>query len=378
VLQQRSSAARESFPWWAPDEPGGLDVNEVSILKVTTHPVVCLGNMRVEEAALRDFGVKGAVRAVGAGAGAGAGAAPSGVNAFERIEELLVRRCRLYPVDACVESAGCSVAAHETKRTTYYGTTELFLLFFVLSGSSRNGGFFDLLKTYAKCVDYDTKTPLVRRNVEAEPTLINGVSYPVESFEWTMSVCQTGFFGANCADPTKLQMYAKTCARVPASFSVTPQQLSHVVTSPVTENLVSKTFLSGVDSTRSNCDVGHERVAVTMTLVILAKEYSIFTQDVHDVLKPIGIFDGAQKDIYINNKTSITTVDAFLASSPMNEGVYKLKNVDVTVGGTSLYYEKLVVLTKCYNTGLDTATGMRAFPTVFADAIEDGNGRERL
>jgi len=47
----------------------------------------------------------------------------------------------------------------------------------------------------------------------------------------------------------------------------------------------------------------------------------------------------------------------------------------VTVGGTSLYYEKLVVLTKCYNTGLDTATGMRAFPTVFADAIEDGNGR---
>ena len=243
------------------------------------------------------------------------------------------------------------------------------------SGSSRNGGFFDLLKTYAKCVDYDTKTPLVRRNVEAEPTLINGVSYPVESYEWTMSVCQTGFFGANCADPSKLQMYAKTCARVPASFSVTPQQLSHVVTSPVTENLVSKTFLHGVDSTRSNCGLGHERVAVTLTLVILAKEYSIFTQDVHDVLKPIGIFEGAQKDIYINNKTSITTVDAFLASNPVNEGVYKLKNMDVTVGGTSMYYEKLVVLTKCYNTGLDSATGKRAFPTVFADATEDGNGR---
>jgi len=243
------------------------------------------------------------------------------------------------------------------------------------SGSSRNGGFFDLLKTYAKCIDYKTKEPLVRRNVEAEPTLINGVSYPVESYEWTMSVCQTGFFGANCADPTKLQMYAKTCARVPASFSVTPQQLSHVVTSPVTENLVSKTFLQGVDSTRSNCQVGHERVAVTLTLVILAKEYSIFTQDVHDVLQPKGIFDGAQDDIFINNKTTIATVDAFLASNPENEGVYKLKNVDVTVGGTSLYYEKLVVLTKCCNTGFDATTGKRAFPTVFADAIEDGNGK---
>jgi hypothetical protein len=243
------------------------------------------------------------------------------------------------------------------------------------SGSSRNGGFFDLLKTYAKCVDYQTKAPLVRRNVEADPTLINGVSYPVESYEWTMSVCQTGFFGANCADPTKLQMYAKTCARVPASFSVTPQQLSHVVTSPVTENLVSKTFLQGVDSTRSNCQVGHERVAVTLTLVILAKEYTIFTQDVHDVLQPKGIFDGTQDDIFINNKTTIATVDAFLASNPENEGVYKLKNVDVTVGGTSLYYEKLVVLTKCYNTGFDATTGKRAFPTVFADAIEDGNDK---
>jgi hypothetical protein len=188
-----------------------------------------------------------------------------------------------------------------------------------------------------------------------------------------MSVCQTGFFGANCADPEKLQMYAKTCARVPASFSVTPRQLSHVVTSPVTENLVSKTFLQGVDSTRSNCDVGYERVAVTLTLVILAKEYSIFTQDVHDVLKPTGIFEGSQQDIFINNATTISTVAAFLAQPPppQMEGVYKLKNLDVTVGSTSLYYEKLVVLTKCYNTVLDSATGKRAFPSAFADAIED-------
>jgi len=72
---------------------------------------------------------------------------------------------------------------------------------------------------------------------------------------------------------------------------------------------------------------------------------------------------------------AFTTVDAFLASNPANEGVYKLKNVDVSVGGTSLYYEKLVVLTKCYNTGLDVSTGKRAFPTVFADDVEDGNGK---
>jgi hypothetical protein len=74
------------------------------------------------------------------------------------------------------------------------------------TSGSTNGGFFDLLKTYSKCKDYATNEPLVRRNVEAEPTLINGVSYPVESYEWTMSVCQTGFFGANCNDPSKIQM----------------------------------------------------------------------------------------------------------------------------------------------------------------------------
>ena len=255
-----------------------------------------------------------------------------------------------------------SAPNHETGRVNY------------TSGSS-DGGFFDLLKTYSKCKDYNTGESLVRRNVEASPTVINGMSYPVESYEWTMSVCQTGFFGLNCADPEKVQMYAKTCARVPASFSVTPQQLSHVVTSPVTENLVSKTFLQRVDSTRSNCNTGEERIAVTLTLFVMAKEYTIFTQDVHDVLKPTGIFDGSQKDINITNRNTHKTVDSFLNSLPESEGVYKLKDVDVTAGGVSMYSEQLVIVTKCYNTGLDSRTGIRRNPSVFADAAEDGFGR---
>jgi len=225
------------------------------------------------------------------------------------------------------------------------------------------------------CQDGASNASLVKRNVEPEPTRMNGESYTVESYEWTMSVCHVT---TNCGDPAKAGQYAKTCARVPAAFSMTPQQVSHVVTTPVSESLESleslesKTFLQSVDALRSDCGDGEERVAVTLSLVMLAKDFSISAKQVHAVLSPAGIFEGPQGS---QNETEITTVAHFLSTNPQAEGVYKLKSTDLSVGSNTLYREKLVILTKCYATGMDALTGRRASPEVFADAVAAGDGR---
>ncbi|MBE35265.1 MAG: hypothetical protein CMI16_06885 [Opitutaceae bacterium] len=251
------------------------------------------------------------------------------------------------------------------------------------SGSVDNG-FFDLVKTHYMCKDYNTNNKLVTKVAEPEPSYINGVAYPVETYEWTLSVCQVGFFGLGCADANRQQMYAKTCAKVPASFSVSPQQVSHVAVSPVSETIVSKTFLQSVKSvTSDDCAVGSERIVLTLNLVLISADYAISDDAGHDIISPSGILEdvgGAsgsadeEEDLVITEKNFAST-DAFLAD-PSNaniaSGVYRLNVMDLNSVATNVRYRKIVVVTKCYDTGYDAVEGTRATPAVFSEAVANG------
>lgn len=248
------------------------------------------------------------------------------------------------------------------------------------SGSTTNG-FFDLVKTHYMCKDYHTNDKLVTKVAEPEPSYINGVAYPVETYEWTLSVCQVGFFGLGCADPTRQQMYAKTCAKVPASFSVSPQQVSHVAVSPVSETIVSKTFLQSVKSVESNCPVGSERIVLTLNLVLISPDYAISDDAGHDIITPSGILDdvgGAsgsadeEEDLVITEKDFEST-DAFLAATTnVASGVYRLNVMDLNSVAAKVRYRKIVVVTKCYDTGYDSVEGTRATPAVFSEDVANG------
>lgn len=239
------------------------------------------------------------------------------------------------------------------------------------SGSTTNG-FFDLVKTHYMCKDYHTNNKLVIKVAEPEPSYINGVAYPVETYEWTLSVCQVGFFGLGCTDTSRTQMYAKTCAKVPASFSVSPQQVSHVAVSPVSETIVSKTFLQSVKSVRSDCAVGSERIVLTLNLVLISPGYAIVENEGHDLLEPQNILDVAQEDFNILTQ-SYDSTDAFLAANPnVASGVYKLNVMDLNSVATDVRYRKIVVVTKCYDTGYDSVEGTRATPAVFSEDVANG------
>ena len=103
-------------------------------------------------------------------------------------------------------------------------------------------GLLGLVSGYHRCRDYHTGASLVRVEHEGE-TYVGGVAYAVESYSWTLHLCQVGYFGPNCADTSKTQSYAKTCATIPSTFSIAPRQVSHVDTTPTSSGLVSKSFL---------------------------------------------------------------------------------------------------------------------------------------
>lgn len=242
------------------------------------------------------------------------------------------------------------------------------------STSEISGSGFDLIKTFYQCKDYVTSERLVKRNIESDYTYLNGVPYPVETYEWNLHICQVGFFGENCDDIAQAQMYAKTCAKIPSSFSIAPQQVSHVATQN-TSSLGSKTFLQSVNSLASNCTFGHERIAIAFSFIVFANEYALFEDKVHDILSPTGIFDAEQVDISFHNATYISTVTQLLESGPTKEGVFKLRPTTIAYSTASVLSQKLVVVTKCYNTGYDAIKRERTNPAVFAEAVEDGDGR---
>lgn len=237
-------------------------------------------------------------------------------------------------------------------------------------------GHFDLVKAWTKCKNLNDDAQLVRKRENADETFINGVAYPVETYEWTLSVCAVGYFGLNCRTRTDTQMYSKTCRKIPASFSITPQQIAHVSVSPVTEQLVSKTFLQTVDAFTDDCPELHERIAVTLNLVMFGTDYEIVTSEVHDLLSPSSVFANASatKNFAVSESTEQTTFADYLAAQealelPIGEGVVVLKQNDVTSGTVSVYYRKVVIVTQCYKTEWNSAEGTRANPDVFADAI---------
>lgn len=231
-------------------------------------------------------------------------------------------------------------------------------------------GYFDLVRVWTQCKNLKGSTQVVTKDAEVEDIFINGVRYEVESYSWTLSVCGVGWYGPQCDK----QMYAKTCRSIPASFSVTPQQIAHVAIAPVTSQLVSKTFLQSVDAFPSDCAILSERVAVTLNLVIFGTDYEIKTDSVHDVLAPTGILDTVnQQDLAITVISSSTFTDfaswEAAQTSPVGAGVYVMDKRTVSSGGTSVYYRKIVVVTKCYQTDYNPERGTRDSPSVFADAI---------
>lgn len=55
------------------------------------------------------------------------------------------------------------------------------------TAGSQESGFFDLVKTFYQCKDYATSKKLLKQTVETELAYINGVPYPVETYEWVLS-----------------------------------------------------------------------------------------------------------------------------------------------------------------------------------------------
>lgn len=244
---------------------------------------------------------------------------------------------------------------------------------------SAQGSFYDILKTFHECKNYETGERLIRKKVEQEMAYLGGVPYGIETYEFSLHVCQVGFFGSGCDNPLTPKMYAKTCALIPASFSVAPQQISHVSTTPTSSSIVSKTFLQSVEGVQSNCSPGHERIAITLNFLVFELDYELFPDAVHDVITPKNMFDAPAVDFAFKEVPgNVTTVYDFLRSAPPEEGVYKMRRVDSVSGFDESYYQKIIILTKCYYTGFNAATGERTAPANFADSVKTEEGKIAL
>lgn len=238
-------------------------------------------------------------------------------------------------------------------------------------------GYWDLVSGFYQCRDHETGTRLVSREAEGV-TYIGGVAYAVESYSWTLHLCQVGYFGTNCADTSTIQSYAKTCATIPSTFSIAPRQVSHVDTTPTSSGLVSKSFLRSVSSVRGGCPIGSERVGVAFTLLVFETDYAIVNDTAHAVAEPQGVFEGNQTGVAFLDASWTTSVRTFLASDPSVEGMYALASFVSSTGGADVLHQTIVVLTRCFDTGHDPATRARSRGRAFADAVSDGSGRVRF
>lgn len=251
-------------------------------------------------------------------------------------------------------------------------------------GTPRNGrvnytmGYWDLVTGYYGCRDYATGERLVQRRVENDFAYYMGVPYQIETYSWTMHMCQVGFYGTGCEDTSLPQMYAKTCAIVPVSFTVAPQQMSAVSTDSSSSSLKTKTFLQSVESIASDCPAGDERVAIVFHLAIFDAGFNIVEESVHDV-SPASFFESTPHDnFHITDVGTFELPIDFLKSNPTTEGFYKLKTSTIDAADGPVNHQKIILLTKCFFTGLDARRRRRARPGVFADAISSENGIVRL
>lgn len=238
------------------------------------------------------------------------------------------------------------------------------------------GSYYDIVKTFWECKNHETGERLIKKKVEQEMAYLGGVPYSIETYDFSLHVCQVGFFGAGCDNPSTPKMYAKTCAVIPASFSVAPQQISHVSITPTSSSIVSKTFLQSVDGVQSDCSAGYERIAISLNFLVFEKDYELFAEAVHEVMSPPDVFDAPAADFAFKNVTeNVSTVYDFTRSNPTVEGVYKMRRVDSISGFDESYHQKIIILTKCYYTGLNAATGERAAPSHFADSAKTAEGK---
>lgn len=238
-------------------------------------------------------------------------------------------------------------------------------------------GYWDLVSGFYQCRDHETGARLVSREAEGD-TYIGGVAYAVESYSWTLHLCQVGYFGTNCADTSTVQPYAKTCATIPSTFSIAPRQVSHVDTTPTSSGLVSKSFLRSVSSVRGGCPIGSERVAVAFTLLVFETDYSIVNDTAHALAEPQGVFDGNQTGVAFLRASWTTSVRTFLASDPSSEGMHALAPFVSSTGGVDVLHQTIVVVTRCFDTGHDPVSRTRSRGDAFANAVSDGSGRVRF
>lgn len=136
-----------------------------------------------------------------------------------------------------------------------------------------------------------------------------------------------------------------------------------------TTSIMSKMFLQSVDALQSDCSPGYERIVLSLSLMVFDVEYEIFSEAVHNISRPDNIFEfeGTAKSFAFKNINS-STVSEFLLSRPTEEGAYKSSQINTASGFRELYYQKIILLTKCYDTGYDATMKKRATPSVFSES----------
>jgi len=242
-------------------------------------------------------------------------------------------------------------------------------------------GNWDIVRGWRGCKATSTGEDLVRDTLELEDQVVNGVAYPVTTYSWVWHICQVGRYGAGgqCGALDPVITYAKACTTRPASFSLSPQQISDVEVTPLDATTTAKVFLQSVvgsQNENSGCSAGQERYVITMNLVYFesatnSKVATGGTELVHDIVSPVGtsgIFDVANDLVVTEIGTGATNnVEQFLTvmrgGSPMTEGIYLLEEEALTDTSADFYrYQKVILLTKCYNTEVDAARGTRGNP----------------
>jgi hypothetical protein len=253
-------------------------------------------------------------------------------------------------------------------------------------------GHWDIVRGWRVCKGKNQDENLVTTNPEQESHVVNGVAYPVTTYSWTWYICQVGRYGTGpeCGSEDSVLTYAKACAKRPASFSLSPQQISDVVVAPLNAATTAKVFLQSVVGSlngNTGCSVGYERYVITLNIVYFeaATDSTIqFAEAVHDLVSPAAMFSTGKTidqtitsvaDGTINNVEDFLTYRRNFGSD--NEGVkeefYLLQEEDNSQGTDAYRYQKLIIVTKCYDTQLDPVRGTRGKPNQFVDFVEQAS-----
>lgn len=244
-------------------------------------------------------------------------------------------------------------------------------------------GNWDIVRGWRNCKAVYDNADLVTNTAETEKHVVNGVAYDVNTYSWVWHICQIGRYGQDCSDNDGIVTYAKACVKHPASFSLSPQQIADVKVTPVDAATTAKVFLQSVigsGNANTACSAGHERFVITLNLVFfeLSTDSSIITDEaVHDIVAPSSMFTGSTRELNINvvDAENIVNVRDFLAAraemggNQITQGIFLLREQSREIAGSAdpYRYQKVIIVSKCYNTMLDSTRGTRSNPNVFAE-----------